>query len=696
MQGTMMKTGEKSRKNKEIRRVKCWEVFGCEEKDCPAYKSRNLKCWLFTGTHCRKEIQGTFIEKMEMCFDCKVFKNNIDTAGMAKTCLLVNKQFKEFTRMVKERDSELESLGMEMSISLSEVFEALKKIAKGDPAVRIDETSQIELIKQLKHMINLTAENIGEMVDQSHEIAIGLAEHFDLLHRVSQGELQARATGESQVELLESLKKVTNTMIESIDEEIRERQRTEASLREMEALDSSLLSAIPHAVMGLRDRTIIFANESVRNVFGWSAEELIGDSTRVLYRSDEDYEKLEKYLYPILAVERTHSMEFPCRRKDGEDILCKLTTAVIGERLTNKGIVVVYEDITGRRAVEQKLIHAAEEWRITFDSMPYGVLLLDRDFRIIRANKYLSAMCGISLPDMTGKSYDEIIHAGESGDGSPALRFNAGYLTPLEYYDKRLNKHFVHYVTPLPDEKGLTQNFVLSLVDISDMKEKENALIKSKNAFFNMLKELDTSHKELKGMYEGIIHSFVNAIDAKSPWTKGHSERVTHYSLSIAKELGLRGKDIDLLRIAALLHDVGKIGTYDVILEKPGKLNDEEFALIRMHPVRGEEILKPIKHLSELLPIVRHHHERLDGRGYPDGLKNGEIPFLSKIICIADSFDAMTADRPYRASPSREYAISELTRCRGTQFDPQAVDAFLHVLSERGNRFGRTRNAGEE
>ena len=233
-----MKTVEKSKKNAEIRKVKCWEVFRCEENECPAYKSRNHRCWLFTGTHCRKEIQGTFIEKMEMCFDCKVFRKNIDTAGMSKTCLLVNRQFKEFARMVRARDNELESLGMEMSISLSEVFEALRKISTGDPAVRVDETSQIELIRQLKHMINLTAENIGEMVDQSHEIAIGLAEHFDLLHRVSKGELQARATGESSVELLESLGKVTNTMIESIDKEIKERQRTEASLREMEALES--------------------------------------------------------------------------------------------------------------------------------------------------------------------------------------------------------------------------------------------------------------------------------------------------------------------------------------------------------------------------------------------------------------------------------------------------------------------------
>jgi len=119
-----------------------------------------------------------------------------------------------------------------------------------------------------------------------------------------------------------------------------------------------------------------------------------------------------------------------------------------------------------------------------------------------------------------------------------------------------------------------------------------------------------------------------------------------------------------------------------VILEKPGKLSDEEFALIRQHPVRGEEILKPIKQFEELLPIVRHHHERMDGKGYPDGLLNGQIPFLSKIICIADSYDSMTSDRPYRPAPPPEYAISELKRCKGTQFEPQAVEAFLRFLEK--------------
>jgi putative nucleotidyltransferase with HDIG domain len=220
------------------------------------------------------------------------------------------------------------------------------------------------------------------------------------------------------------------------------------------------------------------------------------------------------------------------------------------------------------------------------------------------------------------------------------------------------------------------------LVDITEIKEKEDKLIKSRDAFFNMLTDLDFSFRELKSIYNGLVFSLVYAIDAKSPWTKGHSERVTKYALSIAKELGLKEKDIENLHVAALLHDIGKIGTYDVILDKPGKLTDEEFDLVKMHPAKGEEILKPISQLQNILPIIRSHHERIDGKGYPDGLKGDEIHFLARIICIADSFDSMTSERPYRPSPGIEYAISELKSCSGTQFDTQAVKAFLSVLSK--------------
>jgi methyl-accepting chemotaxis protein len=212
-------------------KTKCWDFFECGEKDCPVFKAKELNCWLVSGTHCRQEIQGKFLEKMEMCLECEAFKENIDVASMEDTLRVLNKQFTQFREMVEERDIELEGIGMEMALGLSEVFEALKEISSGDPSVRIPETSKLELISKLKNIVNKTAEDIGEIVDLSHDFAIGLAEHFDVLHRVSEGDLAARVYGTSDVELLESLKKVTNQMVGSVSREITDRKQAEEQLK---------------------------------------------------------------------------------------------------------------------------------------------------------------------------------------------------------------------------------------------------------------------------------------------------------------------------------------------------------------------------------------------------------------------------------------------------------------------------------
>jgi putative nucleotidyltransferase with HDIG domain len=216
--------------------------------------------------------------------------------------------------------------------------------------------------------------------------------------------------------------------------------------------------------------------------------------------------------------------------------------------------------------------------------------------------------------------------------------------------------------------------------NITEIQNMEKKLTESRSAFFNMLRDLDFSYKELKKLFESLILSFINALDAKSPWTKGHSERVTNYAIATAKEMGLKEKDIETLRTAALLHDIGKIGTYEVILDKPERLSIEELALVKMHPAKGEEILSPISQLKDILPIIRSHHERIDGKGYPDGLKGEEIPLLARIITVADSVDSMISERPYRPKLRIEDALSELKRCSGTQFDPQVVEAFSKAV----------------
>lgn len=181
---------------------------------------------------------------------------------------------------------------------------------------------------------------------------------------------------------------------------------------------------------------------------------------------------------------------------------------------------------------------------------------------------------------------------------------------------------------------------------------------------------------ELRETLDRLILSFVNALDSKSPWTKGHSIRVRHYGLQIAEELKLPAEQLELLAIAALLHDIGKIGTYDNILNKAGKLTTEEYALVKQHPGNAVNILAPITQLSAILPIIRGHHERVDGQGYPDGLKGQEIPRLARILCLADAYDAITSERPYKACMDRQQAISTIQRASG-QFDPDIVCALI-------------------
>lgn len=191
--------------------------------------------------------------------------------------------------------------------------------------------------------------------------------------------------------------------------------------------------------------------------------------------------------------------------------------------------------------------------------------------------------------------------------------------------------------------------------------------------------ERKKAEKELHELFMAALQSLASAIEAKSPWTRGHSERVAGYAVKIGMELGLTDDELEKLRIAALLHDIGKIGTYDGILDKPGKLTDAEYEAIKQHPARGAEMLAPIKQMRGILPGVRGHHERFDGKGYPDGLKGEAIPLAARILAVADTFDSMTAERPYRTMPGTAQALEDIQRHAGTQFDPGVVEAFLRT-----------------
>ncbi|MDO8447126.1 MAG: HD-GYP domain-containing protein [Deltaproteobacteria bacterium] len=183
-------------------------------------------------------------------------------------------------------------------------------------------------------------------------------------------------------------------------------------------------------------------------------------------------------------------------------------------------------------------------------------------------------------------------------------------------------------------------------------------------------------YEETKKMFLSIIDALAATIDAKDPYTHGHSKRVTYYGMVIAEAIGATPEFVETVKLAGLLHDVGKIGIPESVLSKAGSLTDEEYKTMMDHPVIGVRILGHINALKHVIPAMKHHHERYGGGGYPDGLKGEDIPLAARILSIADTFDAMTTDRPYRKALSNEEALRELGKNQGSQFDPELVRVF--------------------
>jgi putative nucleotidyltransferase with HDIG domain len=216
-----------------------------------------------------------------------------------------------------------------------------------------------------------------------------------------------------------------------------------------------------------------------------------------------------------------------------------------------------------------------------------------------------------------------------------------------------------------------------SRTEIGELAATFNHMSEELEQFVHDLKRAATENREL---FMGSIQMLAGAVDEKDPYTRGHSDRVTRYSQMIARELGLSEDEIEILRVAAQLHDVGKIGIEDRILKKPGSLTDEEFAIMKTHTTKGANILRPVKQLAEMIPGIELHHESLDGRGYPYGLKGDEIPLLARIIAVADTFDAITTNRPYQAAHDHAYAVRIISSLAGKRFDPKAVAALTTVF----------------
>ena len=218
---------------------------------------------------------------------------------------------------------------------------------------------------------------------------------------------------------------------------------------------------------------------------------------------------------------------------------------------------------------------------------------------------------------------------------------------------------------------------VASRNEMGQLAENFNVMTDAVDRYVRSLRQALQENEEL---LIDSIRALAAAIDAKNPYTRGHSERVSQYAVAVAHHFGVKGRELKQVEIAALLHDVGKIGIEDAILLKPEALTAEEFAQMRNHVVKGAAIVSPIKRLKDMLPGIRSHHENWDGSGYPDRLQGDAIPLVARLIAIADVFDAMTTDRPYQKGMSLEAAMERLRAMAGQRLDPKVVDAFFGAV----------------
>jgi len=338
----------------------------------------------------------------------------------------------------------------------------------------------------------------------------------------------------------------------------------------------------------------------------------------------------------------------------------------------------VRKEITERKQVEENLKNAKDELQIIMDSVPAIIFYKDVEGKIIRANKIYADSLKMPIKDIIDKTTEELFPKEQAEkmrksdqeviiSGKPKKDIIQPYTTPDGIRWLTIDK------IPYKDKKGKVTGIIGLAKDITVQRKSEQ--------------KLQQSYQKLKKTMDATIETMSNIIEAKDPYTSGHQHRVCQLATRIAQEMKLPKDKIEGIRIASLIHDIGKIGLPAEILSKPTKLADIEFSLIKGHSQAGSDILKAIDFSYPVANIVLQHHERINGSGYPNGLRADEILLEARILGVADVVEAMSSHRPYRPALGIDKALEEISQNRGILYDPEVVDACLKLFREKGFKF---------
>ncbi len=338
-----------------------------------------------------------------------------------------------------------------------------------------------------------------------------------------------------------------------------------------------------------------------------------------------------------------------------------------------------------RERAEEALRQSEEELRAIFDGARDGIIVLDKTGRVVRINRYAQEIGGYTEDELVGKRLDVLEMVPPKSMEKILAAFDKlekGQDVPpyeIEVYLKTGEKRISEVHSSLVRQRGSVVGIVGIMRDVTERKRAEE--------------ELKQSFERVRSTMEGTVRALISTTERRDPYTAGHQQRVTQLACAIAEEMGLPEDQIEGIRVAGSLHDIGKIYVPAEILSKPGRITDIEFSLIKIHPQVGQEILKAINFPWPVAEIVLQHQERLDGSGYPAGLKGDEILLEARILAVADVVEAMSSHRPYRPTRGIDRALEEISQNRGILYDAEAVDACLKLFTQKGFTFEEGRQS---
>jgi putative nucleotidyltransferase with HDIG domain len=567
-----------------------------------------------------------------------------------------------------------------------------------------------ELVKNatwsvLRREVEDGAVSLAELVDSMMEVESTLSKCWVTMVRSYLASRDIRvAESSSRMEALYSLTEVLSTESDNklvygiiVDEvaKITGLSRCSLLLFDDEGILKPVASSFKNAVEGLGTLSAecLRALATVTLLGGTVILQRSGDNPPELGTFLEDYESPSLLLVPLISADKDLGLLLLDEGKSGEFSTDQIDLAVAS---ANQAAVAV-EKSTLLKEMENQVKHMAAIGIVArtlssyLDPAEQLQILLDMATALTRADRGVVMLTEVSgdlkVKASVGKPYPE---GGEAAlarialwvvDHTEVLHLRRG-IHDLRFGDVEMNVE-ASITAPL-----LVRDKVIGVMSVATARLGEHYSKDEVDMFGNFAAQAAVSventqlYARLQEAHIGTIASLAAVIEARDPYTIGHSTRVTQYAVAIAEAMGLPSEDVEEIRLASLLHDVGKIGVPDRVLNKTERLTEEEYSAIRMHPTMSVNIIEPLPHLAKIIPVVYHHHERYDGTGYVEGKAGDKIPLGSRIIAAADAFEAMTSDRPYRRALSREQAISELRNCAGTQFDPEVIRYFLKLLED--------------